>query len=113
MSLSDTISSQALISLAEVHGDRRLYVPSGEGDSAQQLRELIGDKAFERLQFYYGGTRVWVPRLRSRGHRCENPEERDRQIAALSSTMSRGELAKRFDLSQSRIYGILQEAAAV
>lgn len=106
--LEELVGVEAVKLLASKWGGTRLRIPKGESPRALEIRQLIGAKACDRLQFYYGDGRVYIPTYRSSPGR--GGSEIDKQeLISLSLSLSRRQLALRFKVSESSIYKILRQ----
>jgi Mor family transcriptional regulator len=89
--------------------------PEGLGECAmKRLIDILDKKNFERLITEFGGKRIWIPKQGNIGHRDKVFfVKRNGDIVQLNKRgKSIDELARRFNLSQKRIYEILGEKAA-
>lgn len=75
-------------------------------NALKQLRELVGDALYERILTELGGSTVYFP---ANGTPTER-EERNLQIKDdyYSGNYEVSDLARKYDLSISRIYKIIQ-----
>lgn len=75
----------------------------------KHLQDILDAKNYARLVRALGGTRIWVPRSGNLGHRDRKYfGDRDARIVKMRKKgKSVQAIAKRFELSLKRVYGIL------
>ena len=62
--LLDTIGDQEGLALLEKWQGVDIYVPSKwEGVENHQIKEVIGEMAFQKLVDYYSGERIYLPKM--------------------------------------------------
>lgn len=112
MSLAELIGAEAVSALAERFGGIRIYIPKKPSTPrAEELRALIGNDCYQRLQQEYQGLSVWVPNCRRSGPRADYHAiaERNQEIHR-QAHLPRRRLARRFGLTESQIHAILRNA---
>lgn len=98
--LTELIGGEALRKLSNELGGRRVYVPARPGEH-HFLTVIVGQAAADQLADAFGGAQLCVPLNRAR----------QAEILELDARKwTRAAIAKKMDLSERRIYQVLEEA---
>lgn len=101
------IGFDALEVLVQHYGGLTIRVPSGGGELYQAMADLIGDTAMRNLALYAGGTALYIPK----GDESQRQQRNAQIISAHASGVPVSSIARRFGLSDRRIWAIIKDCA--